>query len=112
MVGINKMKFSITGWLGRRITLTWEDGKLFSDDHSLLSVINQVIEEYERDGFVVQEYPGGPSFGQDYLQHPYSAYLILLQILQHIENTLDTEALRGDLPAYHSEGLIIYENTD
>lgn len=111
MVGVGKMKFSITGWLGRRITITWEDGKLSSDDQPLLSTIEQIIQEYEQEGFVIQEYAGGPKFDANYLQHPYSAYLILKEILREIEEAPDPDQLRGDLPKYVPEGRLKIDDT-
>lgn len=99
------MRFSITGWLGVKVTLTWEDGKLVSDS-PLLPVIQQIIEDYEKSGYVLQEHTGGVPFEQDVLAHPYSAYLILTHILSDIEEAPNPDDLREDLPKYTSEGLM------
>ncbi|MFC7443412.1 hypothetical protein [Laceyella putida] len=102
------MKFSMTGWLGSRITLTWDEGKLQVDPPTLQPVIEQIIQEYEDDGFVVGEV-GGPTFSRNYLDHPYTAYLIFNEILRDIEQAPDPEDLRGDLPKYTSVGLMTFD---
>ncbi len=77
-------EFTIEGWLYEHITITWKEGKLYSDCPEVLEVINRQIQQLEKLRAFIFCPETKLFFTENYLQKPYSAYLVLKHILDEV----------------------------
>lgn len=86
-------EFTIKGWLYERVTLTWKEGELFSDCPEVLEVIKQRIQHLEELKAFIFCPETKLFFTENYLEKPYSAYLVLKHVLEEIYEIPDKEEI-------------------